>query len=200
MQINESLQIVIPLREDSDGNTIVQGYHIPISREVFEANYRILAATKAEIASKGLYYQMDGGPRIAALALKDEGRKDAIASGLVDEVGDPQQNGALSLLAEIKRLTTILAATEKGWEMIPVDTAIAQGIIDADDWREGEAALVFFTCHYAMVKKSQRKIAAEAICTVLKGLTTSLKVTELANSLPMLTAKDVIKVASSVPS
>jgi len=200
MHINEALQIVVPLRADEKGHTTVHGYHIPISREVFEANYRIIAATKAELASKGTFYQMDSGPRIASLALKDEGKKDALSVGDVDDSGTPHDGGALALLAEIKRLTTVLVATDKGWEMLPVDTAIAQGLLDADDWREGESALVFFTCHYAMVKKSQRKVAADAITTILKGSNTSLSLTEFANSLPKSIEKKTSKAASSVPS
>lgn len=178
MQINEANNLVIPLRDDG-----VQVFHTPISRDVFEANYRILAATKSVLGSKGIYYQMDSGPRIASLTLKDEGQKDAAARGDFDGIGNPNDGGALALLAEIKRLTMILAPTKNGWDMIPVDAAIAAKVIDAEEWQEVESAIVFFTCHYAMSKRQDRARIAQATASLLKGAITSLPAMEYLGSL-----------------
>ncbi len=185
MQVNDALQVVVPVRENSTCPSVF-AYHVPISREVFEANYRIIAATKAQLASKGIYYQMDSGPRIAAMALRDEGKRDAEARGDFDEGGKPRDQAA-PLLAEIKRLTTLLVPASDGWDMLPVDAAISQDKIDADEWQEALSALVFFTCHYALAKKHQRIEMANAMSSILSASITSSSLSEYASLLPKST-------------
>ena len=201
MKINENLNLVVPVVSDDKG-IIVRGYHTPISREVFEANYRILAATKASLSSKGTHFLMGSGPRIASLTLRDEGRQDAESRGDFDAKGNPTDGGAEALLLEIKRLTTIMAPASHGWEFLPIDTAINQGVIDEDDWREAESAIVFFTAHSALAKKADRAGIMRATTSLLKASTTSLPPMEFANSLLTSTTNDASegKVASSVPS
>jgi fermentation-respiration switch protein FrsA (DUF1100 family) len=188
--ITEALNVVMPVREDG-----VMAYHTPISREVFEANYRILSAAKASISQKGVVYLMDAGPRIAALTLREEGRKDA------QERGDAGDGGASALLAELRRLTMILAPGPNGWAMVPVDTALAQNLIDAEEWSETESALVFFTFHYALSRKAERSKIATATALILKGSITSFSAMEYAASLPTSTTGEAFaaKAASSVP-
>jgi hypothetical protein len=174
--INDALNLVVPIRADG-----AMAYHTPISREVFEANYRILSAAKASISQKGVVYLMDAGPRIAALALKEEGRKDA------QERGQQDDGGAASLLAELRRLTMILAPGKDGWCMLPVDAALAQNLIDAEEWGEAESAIVFFTFHYALARKAERSKAATGTALILRGSITSSTATEYAASLPTST-------------
>lgn len=201
MKINDDLKIVIPLRTGDNGVEIY-AYHSPISREVFEVNYRILAATKAELASKGIHYQMDSGPRIAALVLMDEARKDAFNNGYVDEKGNGIDDNARALREEIKRLTTVLVATNDGWTQSPINAAINAEKIDEEEWREVESAIVFFTCHYALAKKADRKSIGEATASLLRGSSTSLACSEFLASLPPLMKEEVSakSAGSSVPS
>lgn len=201
MQINDKLSLVIPLRYDGDKVTI-WGYHTPISTEVFEANFITLAATKATLTSKGIQFLMGSGPRIAALTLLNEARKDAQERGDVDAEGNPSDRSARALLAEFKRLTTLVAPGPDGWSPIPVDTAIAQGIIDQEDWKEAESAITFFTCHYALATRAERKAIIPATASVLMGESTSLPLTEYIRSLPTLTKEEPTeaKGESSVPS
>lgn len=201
MKINEKLNLVLPVVSDDKG-VVVRGYHVPISREVFEASFRILAATKASLSSKGSYFLMDSGPRIATLTLRDEGRQDAAERGDFDAKGNPGDGGAEALLLEIKRLTTIMAPTSNGWDFLPVDTAIQQGILDEDDWREAESAIVFFTAHSALAKKADRAGVTRATTSLLKASTTSLPPMEYANSLLTSTTAEATegKAVSSVPS
>lgn len=201
MHINDSLNLVFPIRSDEKG-VRVYGYHTPISNEVFEANFIILAATKASLTSKGIHYLMDSGPRIAALTLKSEARKDAQERGDMDKDGEPSAASAHALLAELKRLTMIVAPTPNGWDSVPVETAIAQGVIDKDDWAEAEAALTFFTCHYALTKRSERRKVIPATASVLMGSSTSSTLSEFLGSLQTSTQDAPIeeKAGSSVPS
>lgn len=213
MKINESLNLVVPLVSERvtrivDGKEVaedvvrVHGYHIPISREVFEANYRILAATKAYLYSNGAQFLMVSGPRIASLTLRDEARKDAVQRGDVDKDGKPSEAAADALLQEIKRLTTILAPGAQGWEPIPVDSAIQRGIIDAEDWREAESSLVFFTFQSALATKAERTGTTKATASLLKAVSTSSSLMEFAASLPTSTsdAPTETKAVSSLPS
>jgi hypothetical protein len=194
MKIDDSLNLVLPVREDE-----LYVYHTPISKEVFEINYKALAAVKGELASKGTAYQMLSGPSIAALALKDEIRKSF--ADQMDASGADRVIGAF--FAELRRLSMVLVAGANGYEMKPVDVAIKSGALDAEDWEEVESSLVFFTCHYWLTKRAQRAALANAAASLLQGFVTSLSVSELADSLPKLTNAEAsekpVKVASSVP-
>jgi hypothetical protein len=211
MQINEALNLAIPIvservTEKIEGKDVskeivrVWGYSTPISREVFEANYRILAATKSALASKGVHYLMNAGPRIAALTLKDEAHKDAESRGQYDDQGNVVSS-ADAFLAEIKRLTNVLCPGPSGWDLLPVDTAISSGKVDAEDWAEALSGIVFFTCHQTLAKKADRKRVSQSTASVLNGSTTSSTpmefVASLPNSMPVTPSRAVV---SSVPS
>ncbi|MHB8914736.1 MAG: hypothetical protein ACYC4K_02865 [Thiobacillus sp.] len=191
MKIDESLNLVLPLGES------LMVYHSPISRAVFEANYKALAATKAALASKGVHYQMDAGPRIASLLLMDEVRRDADA----DKDGLPDESAGRAFLAELRRLSMVMVASQNGWDLIPVDAAINTGKVDAEEWQEVESALVFFTCHYAMARKADRQSVGIASASLLRAYTTSSACSEYAASLPKLTTAEITAASagSSVP-
>lgn len=194
MKLNEALNLVLPVGA-------LRAYHTPISREVFEANYRVLAATKAQLSSKGIYYQMDAGPRIACLTLQDEGRKDAEDRGDVDDKGNPRDALTPALLEEIKRLTVILCPSDKGFDLMPVDAAIGAHRLDPEDWAEALSAIVFFTCLCCLSPRASRQDIAKATAGLLKGSTTSLSPMEAATSLPSSTRSEPPKAAASaVPS
>lgn len=200
MQINESLNIVLPVRSDDKG-PILSAYHHPISRDVFEANYRTLSATKAALAGKGAQYLIGVGPQIAALELREQGRKDAAERGDFDGQGNPLDGGVGALLSELKRLTTVLAPTAGGWEQLPVDVAIQKGVMDQDEWKELEAKLAFFTCQYALASRSDRAAIVQATASILGAQTTSLSSMEWIGSLKNSTENDPSpKAVSSVPS
>ncbi len=185
MKITDDLKLAIPLRSIADGVEIY-AYHVPISREVFESNYRLLAGVKSELAGKGAHYLMSAGPRIASLALMDEAKKESSSNGNFDEAGNPDCSSAKAFLMEIKRLTTVLIPGPSGWDMLPIDAAISSGKIDAEEWQEVESNIVFFTCHYSLARRSEREITANATASLLMGACTSLPPSEFVASLPGL--------------
>jgi hypothetical protein len=189
VKIDSDLNIVIPIVDP------VVAFSTPISEQVFEANYRILSETQALIFGKGMQKALLTGPRTAAMALSDVGRK------LAEEEGADGDFGALALRAEIKRLTTILLPGQAGFEMAPVDAAIQSGKVDEGDWKEVEAQLVFFTCAYYLESRRQRKALIESIAGMLNCSTTSLNCGDYADSLKMSKRKENAseKAASSVP-
>jgi hypothetical protein len=211
--IDENLNAVFPvvterITKKVDGKDAhedivrVHAFHTPISRAVFDQSYRLLAATRATLSAKGSHYLMTAGPRIAALTLRDEGKQDAENRGRVDEEGKPIDEESAALIAEIKRLTTILCPGANGWDLLPVDTAISSGKVDAEDWEEALSNIVFFTCHSSMAKKADRKRVARVTASLLNASITSSNLSEFVGSLPTSTPAEtsVKPVASSVPS
>jgi hypothetical protein len=186
MHIDEKLNIVVPVRSDESGVRI-HAYHTPISREVYEANFRTLAATKSALQAKGNAYILTMGPQTACLMLQDEGRKDSMQRLELDAKGNPLDGGVVALREEIKRLTGIMAPQPDGWKVIPVDIALSRGVIDSEEWSEVESALVFFTAWSATVKRAERNKTIQASASLLEGSSTSLSASDFLASLPKLT-------------
>lgn len=179
--IDGDLRLVLPLRSDADGNVLVWGYHTPISTEVFRANYRTLAATKAAIFGEGVRYAFDVGAQIAALRLRDEGKRDAEQRG---EAGD---SGVQKLMEEFQRLTMAAVPGASGWETVPVNVAFQRNLIDQDDWMEVESAIVFFSCAWFLTPRHGRSRSADILASQARGSMTRLSLMEWAASLPTST-------------
>ena len=199
MKINENLDIVLDIRQNEDGKPTLRVFHVPISRDVFELNYRILSATFSEVWAPGSFHAMSVGPRISSMVLKDVARRQSEAS---DETPDDRTNPAASFLSEIKRLSMILCPTPSGWEKIPVQSAISKGIIDEEEWQEVESVLVFFTCAFHLAKRSERESRMKILLGLLKGQPASSLSMESTDSLPisMPTGTSSYRIQSSVPS
>lgn len=190
MNINDKLNLVLPIRFDEAGNATLYAYHTPISREVFELNWRMIGATYATIWDDPKYARSTAAVRIATLALKEAGRTD---DGL-DLAG--------ALLADIKRLTMVVAPTTTGFKPQMIDVAIGRNLITKDDYAEVESALVFFTCVYSMTAPSRQANLATALAPALRGSMSSLKASEFADSLPRSTVAETSEtpIISSVAS
>jgi len=180
-KIGADLKLVFPIRwaDTARGSIepLIWAYHTPISRDVFELNYRAISAANLTIFSKGVGFAAESGPIIATLALRDAARGDALES--LESAGDP----ATPLLGEIKRLTMVLAPSPQGYDIVPVDIALSRGTIDAEDWKEAESSIVFFTCGLWMVRRERREMKRSALASVLQGSITSLPPTEFVASL-----------------
>lgn len=186
--VDSQLRLVVPMRLAEDGTPGAYAYHTTISFQTFEANYRALAATKAALFAQGPRYAFEVGAQIAALTLRDAGRKDSADRLDVDASGNPSDGGVGALIADLHRLTTVAVPAASGWEQAPLDVAIQRGALDADDVREVEGALVFFTCVWFLTPRAQRKAAAGVAASVARGSITSLSVSDWIASLPRSTA------------
>lgn len=209
MQFDAALNLVFPVRwkdaerpdpQDasktiSSSEPLIYAYHTPISREVFDSSYRVIAATKAAIFGRGVSYAADAGPRIATLVMLDAAKADA------EEWGTQDMGPALR--AEIRRLTQVLVPGANGFDPLPIDLAVSRKMIDDDEMREAEAAIIFFTVSYAMASRARRQPTARASALVLGASITSLGLMEfaasLATSTPAETSTESVP-ASSVPS
>lgn len=178
MRINDDLNLVIPVTDTT------RAFHTPISEAVFEASFRVISAAHAALFADGVDYARTVGPRVAALLLKDEGRR------MAEKRGEDGDMGASAVLGEIKRLTTILAPGADGWEMLPVDRAISSGAISAEDWKEAESAICFFTFPWAILAKN-RKTIAPIFAGVLRGTCTASTLSEYLDSLKASTSAEI---------
>ncbi|MHB8406243.1 MAG: hypothetical protein ACYDCJ_12550 [Gammaproteobacteria bacterium] len=199
MQLDSDLNLVFPITWN-DAGPAVWAYHIPIDRKVFEASYRLLAATKDVLCPKGDW--STSSPMIAALTLRDAGRSDAAQFGLPEGLTLEDGGTAAPLLAELKRLTSIMAPTASGYESLPVGVAISRKLLSEDDWMDAESALVFFTCAFSLIQRGLRVTLGPAFAAALRGSITSSSPTDFAKSLKTSTPAEASEAAepSSVPS
>ena len=188
MEIDGSLNIVVPIEDP------VQAFSAPLPESVFKASYRVLARANEEIFGRGMKAALLTGPRTAALAIADAGKR------IAEEDGKEGDSGASAFLAEVKRLTTILAPTDAGFDMLPVDSAIQAGKITADDWGDVLGALCFFTLGSQFETRRARAGLLEFLTGALSYSLTPLNCEAFADSLTTLRPEPTPKPkASSVP-
>jgi len=145
MRLNERLNLVIPIY-DTDDRVKAYVHSVPLSREAFEAHYLLIAKTFAAIHAGGLGEV--AGPRVAAMVLRDVARRER------------DEEGAVALTSEVRRLTNVLAATPTGWDRVPYEEVVTRKALDDDDLSEVENALIFFMVASAM---HRRRILREVL-------------------------------------
>lgn len=170
MKITRALNIVIPVERDSE---TVYVHSVPLSAEIFERYFLVISKTFAAIYGHGL--SSLAGPRVAALML----RKVAADGGFQDDV----DNG---LMPEIRRLTSVLTLADGKWGQVPMQVALDQGSLDADEVSEIENALVFFMVISAMHHRKDREgiltIAAKTWDAEISSQTCTALLTSLQTS------------------
>jgi hypothetical protein len=184
--LTSDLKFNFTIKLNYAGEPTLHPNHIPISRAVIEMNYRLIGGTLAMLQSKSVGSNVVD---VATLALKDIGRRDAREWGLPEGLNIDDGGTAVPLLAELKRLTSIIAPTPEGYKSIPVANALGANIISAEDWEEAESALVFFTCGYSTKRRNLPEVAAD-LASPLMGSITSLLPSDWAASLAVLTTAE----------
>jgi hypothetical protein len=196
--INRRLNLAIPL-ETEKGKIWV--HSVPISREVFESNYLLLAKTLSKIYFNGIGPSM--APRIAALMLRDTAKE-------MDEEVDVSS----ALLQEIFRLTNFLMPNTdgKGWATVSFHEVKMKKLIDEQLLSEVENAIIYFIVASAIHLRSELSMAYQGLKGTWNAETTSLNSTEYGNSLQTVTPvestgekiqetpKIVVPRVSSIPS
>lgn len=190
MKINRKLHFVIPI-ETGDGTVHVHA--APIGEEVFDRYFVEVGRTFSAIYEMGL--GRAAGPRIALKMLKK------ISEGL--GTWDGAAGVEAGLVAEIHRLCNVAVLGPNGWSTIPFDEAAKRGVIEPENVREVENALVFFTVISCMHTRTALPGILSQAAELYGAQISSLNSTEFANSLPMPTTDVTIGVtvkASSIPS
>jgi hypothetical protein len=173
-RLNRKLNLVLSVETD---NGTAHVHSTPIGREVFEDNFLVISRAFTAVYTNGLGPVT--GPRVAALLLKQE----AETLGIWPKT---QQ----SLMAEIYRLTNVIAPGPNGWETMPFDVAKKRGILDDDAAAEVESCIVYFICASSIHLKSEMKVAMEGLNTLWGAQTTSLNATEYTRSLQTSTPEE----------
>ncbi len=194
MRVTRELALSVPV--EREGGALVYVHTVPVERDVFEANYKLIARAWSEMIEVSTTYAFGTGPRIAAMVVRDAGKAIAAAAG---EDGDA---GAGAFLAEVERRTALVAPTAAAWEAIPLAAAVARGQIDAAEHGEMLNQVVFFTLACAITKSSARQKIAEMIASAMGASIALSNSTEFAASLPISTPAGTNggAAASSVPS
>ena len=183
MKIDRHLHLVIPV--ECDNGTKKYVHSTPIGQSVFDSYFKIIARTFAEIHSLGIL----AGPRVAHKLLQEVATdmgfwEDIRRPGVAPVVG--VKNG---LVAEIHRLTNVVAPGEKGWETLPYYDAVKNGVLDAADEMEVEAAICFFTVGSTLHSKAEMNMLTLQLDN-WSGRIESLTCTEFRNSLAISTAAE----------
>jgi hypothetical protein len=175
MKIDRHLNLVIPIQTEKHGT--VYAHSVPISRDVFEQFYLELGKVFNQCFDGGNETHMAlTAPQIAYPALKALAKK----SGSWDEVKK-------GLVNEIIRLTNVMIAGDRGWETIPLDSAIKREMIDEDEEAEILSGVIFFTAISKVAPKDLRISFLQMAGSLRNWELLSLDSTAFKNSLPTLT-------------
>jgi hypothetical protein len=194
VKINRDLNLVIPVERGDDIKLYV--YSIPVATFVFERYYMVFARAFNRIYTDGLGIM--SGPRVAAFILRDVAR----------EMGawDGPEGAERGLMAEMRRLTSVIVLDDKGWCPIPLHEAVARSFLDERDVSEVENALVFFTLAWHMHRRADREAILASGMKLWSGQLEWLSLSEFCSSLPTSIEIGTSQVggvttpASSVPS
>ncbi len=172
MKIDRNLNLVLQVETD-DGATL----HIhsqPISNEVFERYFFTMGTAWSGIQGGGM--ATTTGPRIAYLTLKRASESNGDWSG-----PDGIEAG---LIGEIKRLTMVVVLTDRGWQPLPLDIAMAQKKMSDRDYAEVMGILVFFILASSILRAQENKVMRNVLTSYWGGQFVSSNSTEYASSLP----------------
>lgn len=175
MKIDKKLNLVLPI-VDENGEPTAYVHSTPIGSNVFDMYFLPLARTYSAIFSLGL--GPVAGPKVADKMLKK--------MSIDIKMWDGEAGVERGLIAEIHRLTQVIAPGKNGWETIPYKYAKDSGVLSKEDAAEVDAAIVFFIVTSAMHPKAELKDYLQAMCSNWGARIELLNCTEFQNSLPNL--------------
>lgn len=141
LTMNRKLNLVIPV--DVREGLTVYVHSTPISREVFETYYQVIARTFTGMYNSGLL----AAPRTTSLEL----RRNAMELKMWEGRGGVETG----LLGEIHRLTNVMKPNKSGWEIVPYEDVIRDKFLDEDDVSDIENAICFFIVASAMHRRAE---------------------------------------------
>lgn len=178
MHIDERLNLVVPVFRDTNETSAPYAYvhSSPLSREVFEEHYLLLAKTFAAIYAEGLGETV--GPRITLNLLRDIAKRMG---------GNTTGSAATLLMNEIRRLSYIVMKSPTGrWESEPYEDG--RKSLSPDDVSEVENAVAFFIVSSAILPRRRAADILAGAATMWGAQTSFLNATDFQNSLLISTA------------
>lgn len=172
MKIDKKLNLVCSISRD-DGS-LIYVHTSPFPYEVVEEHCLMLGSLFTSFIAQigGL-----GAARVAAMILRKKIKKEQELTG---------QDGP-NIVDEIQRQTTVIFNDNGQWKSVPLDSALKQGIISADEFREVEGEIVFFMVSSAIQKPELIKPTVGSVIGMFGGQLTLSTATEWRGSL--LTSK-----------
>ncbi|EGX6986846.1 Uncharacterised protein [Escherichia coli] len=172
MKIDKKLNLVCSISRD-DGS-LIYVHTSPFPYEVVEEHCLMLGSLFTSFIAQigGL-----GAARVAAMMLRKKIKKEQELTG---------QDGP-NIVDEIQRQTTVIFNDNGQWKSVPLDSAMKQGIIYADEFREVEGEIVFFMVSSAIQKPELIKPTVGSVIGMFGGQLTLSTATEWRGSL--LTSK-----------
>ncbi|MFL3496318.1 hypothetical protein [Citrobacter portucalensis] len=172
MKIDKKLNLVCSISRD-DGS-LIYVHTSPFPYEVVEEHCLMLGSLFTSFIAQigGL-----GAARVAAMMLRKKIKKEQELTG---------QDGP-NIVDEIQRQTTVIFNDNGQWKSVPLDSALKQGIISADEFREVEGEIVFFMVSSAIQKPELIKPTVGSVIGMFGGQLTLSTATEWRGSL--LTSK-----------
>jgi hypothetical protein len=186
LKIDRKLNLALPITLDNGSTAYV--HSMPVSMQVYEAHYGIFARAWTEMHQLGFF----AGPQVAALIVRKAAET---VEGWVEAEGDHP------LIAEVRRLTSLVYPSPQGWATLPLEDAVKQKLIDEDTLQEVMSAICFFTVASRMTQTKVRGEFLTRTVALWDGQLPSLNCTAFASSLPTSTepATTSPPVTSSVP-
>ena len=182
--INRQLNLVIPIARDDE--TVLHIHCTPIRSETFEFYHMVLAKTWSGFIQNGL--DPRSAPSVAALVLKDTAKATVRVPGMSWWEGNDGVGGDAGLLAEVIRLSNaVVPSKDNGWSSIPLQMAIDQNLVTAEEKSEVMNLVTFFTVASSMPPRVDREKIVRGMASMYELLTTYSNSTEFANSLKTLT-------------
>ncbi|MPQ54748.1 hypothetical protein GBC03_12530 [Citrobacter telavivensis] len=172
MKIDKKLNLVCSISRD-DGS-LIYVHTSPFPYEVVEEHCLMLGSLFTSFIAQvgGL-----GAARVAAMMLRKKIKKEQEVTG----------EGSPNIVDEIQRQTTVIFNDNGQWKSVPLDSAMKQGIISADEFREVEGEIVFFMVSSAIQKPELIKPTVGSVIGMFGGQLTLSTATEWRGSL--LTSK-----------
>lgn len=184
MKIDKKLNLVCSISRD-DGS-LIYVHTSPFPYEVVEEHCLMLGSLFTSFIAQigGI-----GAARVAAMMLRkklkreQELKEDEGVKGAQTQQVQQKPN----IVDEIQRQTTVIFNDNGQWKSVPLDSALKQGIISADEFREVEGEIVFFMVSSAIQKPELIKPTVGSVIGMFGGQLTLSTATEWRGSL--LTSK-----------
>ncbi len=185
--IDKRLNIIVPIVRADETKLYV--HSTPIRQETFERYHLILAKTWSSFAQNGL--DPRSGPSVAAMILKDVAQDTFRAPGLNWWDGPDGVGGEAGLMAEFVRLSNaIVPSSTAGWGTLPLQSALDQGMLDAEEKAEVMSLLTFFMVTSVVAPRVDRPRLVRGMAAIYELQTSSLNSTEFAASLKTSTTEE----------
>lgn len=168
MKIDKKLNLVCSISRD-DGS-LIYVHTSPFPYEVVEEHCLMLGSLFTSFIAQvgGL-----GAARVAAMMLRKKIKNEQEVTG----------QGSPNIVDEIQRQTTVIFNDNGQWKSVPLDSAMKQGIISADEFREVEGEIVFFMVSSAIQKAHLIAATVGSVIGMFGGQLVSLNVTAFRDSL-----------------